>query len=230
MVAMTTDGAVRALIGGINYSKSQFNRVTQARRQPGSAFKLFVYLAALEAGMTPESLVEDAPVTMQVGNTVWSPENYTREYKGFIPMGQVKPHLNPLSTGTIVATDNNAIVMEIVDEDSRVVNEILDAIIPGIGPSREIGHQAPVETHDHNHLVPPETRLDKNLLASSCRLKNTRNSKSRFALLMPRSSNNSFLQAARHRPHPQVPLVDIAKHTLSTNHNSKTILQTKFQN
>lgn len=98
MVAMTTDGAVRALIGGVNYSKSQFNRVTQARRQPGSAFKLFVYLAALEAGMTPESLVEDAPVTMQVGNTVWSPENYSRDYKGFIPMVQaLRESLNTVS-------------------------------------------------------------------------------------------------------------------------------------
>ena len=98
LVAMTTDGAVRALIGGINYSKSQFNRVSQAKRQPGSAFKLFVYLAALEAGMTPESLVEDAPVTMQVGNKLWTPENYSRDYKGLIPMAQaLRESLNTVS-------------------------------------------------------------------------------------------------------------------------------------
>ncbi len=88
LVAMTPEGAVKALVGGTDYGKSQYNRATQARRQPGSIFKLFVYLAALESGYTPESMVLDAPVVMQVGNKTWTPGNYTGTYKGEIPMVQ----------------------------------------------------------------------------------------------------------------------------------------------
>jgi penicillin-binding protein 1A len=72
MVAMTPNGAVRAMVGGKSYQSSQFNRVTQALRQPGSAWKPFVYLAALEYGMTPESRISDEPIT--VGN--WTPKNF----------------------------------------------------------------------------------------------------------------------------------------------------------
>ena len=87
LVAMSPDGAVRALVGGMSYAQSQYNRASQAKRQPGSVFKLFVYLAALEAGMTPESIVEDAPITLQVGNKTWSPDNYSNgKYLGEIPM------------------------------------------------------------------------------------------------------------------------------------------------
>lgn len=72
MVVMTPNGAVRAMVGGKSYQSSQFNRVTQALRQPGSAWKPFVYLAALEYGMSPETRVSDEPVT--IGN--WSPRNF----------------------------------------------------------------------------------------------------------------------------------------------------------
>ena len=78
LVAMRPDGAVKALVGGRNYADSQFNRATAARRQPGSAFKPFVYLAALERGLTPETVREDAPVSIRG----WAPENYTRDYRG----------------------------------------------------------------------------------------------------------------------------------------------------
>ena len=63
LVAMRPDGRVVAMVGGRNYGKSPFNRATQARRQPGSAFKLFVYLAALRAGYTPDSMIDDRPIT-----------------------------------------------------------------------------------------------------------------------------------------------------------------------
>lgn len=88
IVAMQANGAVEALVGGVSYAQSQYNRATQAKRQPGSVFKLFVYLAALEAGLTPQSMVEDAPITLQVGNKLWSPDNYSSGggYKGEIPM------------------------------------------------------------------------------------------------------------------------------------------------
>ncbi len=72
MVAMTPNGAVRAMVGGKSYQGSQFNRVTQALRQSGSAWKLFVYLAALEYGMSPETRISDEPIT--IGN--WSPKNF----------------------------------------------------------------------------------------------------------------------------------------------------------
>nr|WP_240902863.1 PBP1A family penicillin-binding protein [Caulobacter sp. SLTY] len=78
LVAMRTDGRVVALVGGADYKKSQFDRATDAKRQPGSAFKPFVYLAALRSGMGPGSTVVDAPI--KIGN--WSPQNYEGRYSG----------------------------------------------------------------------------------------------------------------------------------------------------
>ncbi len=82
LVAMRPDGQVVAMIGGKNYGASPFNRVTQARRQPGSAFKLFVYLAALRAGWTPDSLIDDSPITVDG----WSPLNSDRVFRGQITL------------------------------------------------------------------------------------------------------------------------------------------------
>ena len=82
LVAMRPDGQVVAMVGGRNYSASPYNRVTQARRQPGSAFKLFVYLAALRSGWTPDSIIEDRPIT--IGG--WTPENSDRVYRGRITL------------------------------------------------------------------------------------------------------------------------------------------------
>jgi penicillin-binding protein 1A len=78
LVAMSPDGAVRAMVGGRDYSGSQFNRATQAQRQPGSAFKPFVYLAGLEAGLRPSDQFVDAPI--RIGN--WQPRDYTGRYQG----------------------------------------------------------------------------------------------------------------------------------------------------
>ena len=82
LVAMRPDGQVVAMVGGKNYAASPYNRVTQARRQPGSAFKLFVYLAALRSGWTPDSIIEDRPIT--IGG--WTPENSDRVYRGKITL------------------------------------------------------------------------------------------------------------------------------------------------
>lgn len=82
VVVMSTDGAVRAMVGGENYDASQFNRATQARRQPGSAFKPAVYLAALKAGRTPEDIYNDAPV--KIGD--WQPSNFDGKYAGRMTM------------------------------------------------------------------------------------------------------------------------------------------------
>ena len=82
LVAMRPDGRVVAMVGGKNYAESPFNRVTQARRQPGSAFKLFVYLAALRAGWTPDSMIGDKPITI----SGWTPLNSDRVYRGQITL------------------------------------------------------------------------------------------------------------------------------------------------
>ncbi len=72
LVAMDVDGAVRAIVGGLDYGESQFNRATHAKRQPGSSFKIYVYAAAMEAGYTPKSMVRDS--SQACGN--WYPKNY----------------------------------------------------------------------------------------------------------------------------------------------------------
>ena len=84
LVAMSPDGAVRAMVGGRDYGESQFNRATQAQRQPGSAFKPFVYLAALEAGLRPSDQFADAPI--RVGG--WEPRDYTEHYQGEMTLSE----------------------------------------------------------------------------------------------------------------------------------------------
>ncbi|HLG84950.1 MAG TPA: penicillin-binding protein 1A [Bradyrhizobium sp.] len=84
LVAMTPDGAVRAMVGGRNYAESQFNRAVTARRQPGSAFKPFVYLTAIESGLTPDTVRLDGPLDVKG----WKPENYSREYFGPVTLTQ----------------------------------------------------------------------------------------------------------------------------------------------
>lgn len=84
LVALGHDGAVRALLGGLDYVSSTYNRATVARRQPGSAFKLFVYLAGLEAGIRPQDIYVDEPITING----WSPANSTRSFRGPVSVEQ----------------------------------------------------------------------------------------------------------------------------------------------
>jgi len=78
------DGAVTALVGGFDYFSNKYNRVTQARRQPGSGFKPFLYSAALDDGFTPASIIPDAPIVMDGADleTVWRPENSHKDFRG----------------------------------------------------------------------------------------------------------------------------------------------------
>ncbi|WP_181708195.1 transglycosylase domain-containing protein [Chthonobacter rhizosphaerae] len=78
LVALDNGGAVKALVGGRDYAESQFNRAVAARRQPGSAFKPFVFLAAVEQGYTPDHIVVDEPISIKG----WQPKNYSRDYMG----------------------------------------------------------------------------------------------------------------------------------------------------
>ena len=82
LVALSPDGAVRAMVGGRNYGESQYNRATRALRQPGSAFKLFVFMAALESGMRPGDTVSDRPIAVQG----WSPRNAGAVYRGDVTL------------------------------------------------------------------------------------------------------------------------------------------------
>jgi penicillin-binding protein 1A len=100
LVALDRDGAVRAMVGGRDYTKSPFNRALDARRQPGSAFKPFVYLTALEAGMTPETVRSDQPVS--IGG--WRPKNYTEEYRG------------PVTLQTALAQSLNTVSAQLIAE------------------------------------------------------------------------------------------------------------------
>jgi len=75
-------GRVLAMVGGFSYDESEFNRATQALRQPGSSFKPFIYAAALDNGYTPSSVVMDAPIEIRSGNEIWRPQNYGGKYYG----------------------------------------------------------------------------------------------------------------------------------------------------
>jgi penicillin-binding protein 1A len=98
LVAMTPDGVVRALVGGRSYAESQFNRAISAKRQPGSAFKPFVYLTAIEHGLTPDTVREDGPISVKG----WKPENYEHEYMGPVTLTQALA--NSLNTVSVRLT------------------------------------------------------------------------------------------------------------------------------
>jgi penicillin-binding protein 1A len=100
LVAMAPDGAVKALVGGRDYAASPFNRAVAAKRQPGSSFKPFVFLAALETGLTPESVRIDQPISIRG----WSPENYTRKYLG------------PVTLRTALALSLNTVAAQLAAE------------------------------------------------------------------------------------------------------------------
>ena len=100
LVAMTPDGAVRAMVGGRSYAQSQFNRAVQAQRQPGSAFKPVVYLAAMEHGLTPETMRIDRPV--RYGN--WAPSNYSGRFDG------------PMSLRRALAESVNTVAVQVAQE------------------------------------------------------------------------------------------------------------------
>jgi penicillin-binding protein 1A len=100
LVALSGDGAIRALVGGVDYATSPYNRAILAQRQPGSAFKAFVYAAAFEGGLRPGDVREDLPVAW--GN--WSPQNYNGEYSG------------PMTLETAFARSSNVVAARVAEE------------------------------------------------------------------------------------------------------------------
>ena len=128
VVMMTAGGAVRAMVGGRSYRQSEFNRAVNARRQPGSAFKLFVYLAALEAGFHPDTQMRDSPVTLDG----WQPQNYDGLYRG------------SMSLRDAFAQSINTVAVKLAERSNRI-NVIRMAKRLGIttpiasGPSMALG-------------------------------------------------------------------------------------------
>ena len=107
LVSIDGTGAIRALVGGRDYATSQFDRASKAKRQPGSAFKPFVYAAALEAGRSPLSVRNDAPV--RIGN--WTPENYDQKYRGEVTLTSALAHsLNTIAAQLVMEVGPNDVV------------------------------------------------------------------------------------------------------------------------
>lgn len=136
---MDDEGGVRLMVGGRDYDQSQFNRVTQARRQPGSSFKYFIYLAAMENGLTPWTVREDAPITIYIdGQPPWSPGNYTGEYHG------------PVSLNSAFANSFNMVAI-------RVSNEIGGQNV--IDVARRLGVTSPLSNYHSLSLGAQEITL-----------------------------------------------------------------------
>ena len=120
MVAMRPDGAIAAMVGGASYGDSQFNRATQALRQPGSAFKLFVYLTAFESGFRPGDIIEDAPVTIDG----WTPRNAGGKHRGAVSIREA------------VARSINSVAASVAE---RVGREKVTATARRLGITSDIG-------------------------------------------------------------------------------------------
>ena len=130
LVAMKPDGEVLAMVGGRDYAKSPFNRATQARRQPGSTFKLFVYMAALRAGMTPDSTVEDRPVEI----SGWKPKNADGRYLGTITLRQAFARSSNVAAARLTQQVGPRAVIKAA-RDLGISTPIADEATIGLGTS-----------------------------------------------------------------------------------------------
>jgi penicillin-binding protein 1A len=117
-------GRVLAMTGGWSYQQSEFNRATQAKRQPGSSFKPIVYLAALEAGFTPSTMVLDAPIVIDQGPglPLWRPENYAQDFLGAATMRRGIENSRNLMTIRVAQTIGMAKVAEMASRLGAIDN------------------------------------------------------------------------------------------------------------
>ncbi|MFT5487189.1 MAG: penicillin-binding protein 1A [Paracoccaceae bacterium] len=134
LVSMSPDGAVRALVGGRDYGTSQYNRAFQAQRQPGSAFKLFVYLAAMENGLTPDDQFIDGP--LRIGK--WKPRNYGGNFLGSITLREA------------MARSVNTVAVQVSERVGR--GKVIDA-------ARRLGITSPLKSHPSLALGASEVSL-----------------------------------------------------------------------
>ena len=133
-------GRVLAMVGGYSFSLSKFNRATQAMRQPGSAFKPFVYATALENGFTPARMVDDSPIELQGAKPgeVWSPENYEHDYLGLMPMRRGLE----LSRNTMTVRIAQAIGMKKI-ADTAIKAGVVDQMLPVLAMALGAGETTP---------------------------------------------------------------------------------------
>jgi penicillin-binding protein 1B len=132
-------GEVRAMVGGRDYGQSQFNRATHARRQPGSAFKPFVYLAALRFGpngapppLTPVSFVQDEPLTVQVGRDTWTPRNYEDRFEGTVSVRRaLEQSLNAATVRVAEAVGLDAVIQTARDVGFTSPMQSVPALVLG---------------------------------------------------------------------------------------------------
>jgi penicillin-binding protein 1A len=141
MVALDPySGRVLAMVGGYSFSLSKFNRATQAMRQPGSAFKPFVYATALENGFTPARVIEDGPIQLQGSRPgeVWSPENYEHDFLGPMPMRRGLE----LSRNTMTVRIAQAIGMRKISE-TAIRAGVVDQMSPVLAMALGAGETTP---------------------------------------------------------------------------------------
>jgi 1A family penicillin-binding protein len=134
MVVLDREGAVLAMVGGRDYDESEFNRATQALRQPGSLFKLFVYLAAFDAGMTPDTTLVDQPLKVDE----WEPQNYGGQHRGTVTLR------------TAFADSINSVAVQLTETVGR--GRV-------IGVARSLGVQSPLKPHPSLALGASEVTL-----------------------------------------------------------------------
>src|SRR5208337_4632063 len=111
VLLLTPDGAVRAMYGGRNHAESQFNRAVRAMRQPGSAFKPFIYLAAIEDGFTPNTTIDDSPVDIEG----WRPVNFGKDYRGQISLRTALTHSSNMAAVRLMQAVGTDRIVEVAN-------------------------------------------------------------------------------------------------------------------
>ncbi len=180
LVAMEPSGAIRSIVGGKDYTQSTFNRSYQARRQPGSSFKPFVYLAALEHGLTPDDIREDAPYE----NRGWSPENYDGSYLGEITLREA------------LAKSINTVAVRVADEVGR--RKI-------IAVAQRLGIQSPLEPNRSLPLGTSEVTLFEMTRAFAA-FANKGNRVDPYVILDVKTTDGTVLY--QYRPAPPIPVMN----------------------
>jgi penicillin-binding protein 1A len=128
VLLLTPGGAIRAMIGGRNHAESQFNRAVRAMRQPGSAFKPFIYLAAIESGFTPNTTIDDSPVAIDG----WRPTNFSNDYRGPISLRTALMHSSNMAAIRLMQAAGTRRIVE-------VANRLGVQSVRNVGPTLALG-------------------------------------------------------------------------------------------
>jgi len=184
LLAMDDEGGVRAMVGGRDYDVSQFNRTTQAHRQPGSSFKFFIYLAAMENGLTPWTVRNDEPITIYIdGQPPWSPGNYEDEYNG------------PVELTRAFAASFNMVAI-------RVANEVGGDKV--IDVARRLGVQSPLHNYHSLALGAQEITLLEMTQAYGAMAAEGFNVEAHGVARIRRANNNETMWSWRPQRHERV--------------------------